>query len=127
MKSRPAHFERLLNFLRRKGRSHEDAEDLIQEAMLRLHRYRRTDQRVVNEEAFLTTAVQNLSVDLHRRFQGRHEVPLELSLAQLVRRPRDARKNDRRRTAPQPYPRTLGRCQRAHARNLLRPARRLQL
>jgi RNA polymerase sigma-70 factor (ECF subfamily) len=80
MKSRPAHFERLLNFLRRKGRSHEDAEDLIQEAMLRLHRYRRTDQQVVNEEAFLTTAVQNLSVDLHRRFQGRHEVPLDQSL-----------------------------------------------
>jgi RNA polymerase sigma factor (sigma-70 family) len=78
MKSRPAHFERLLNFLRRKGRSHEDAEDLIQEAMLRLHRYR-ADQRVVNEEAFLTTAVQNLSVDLHRsrRPDIRREVPLE--------------------------------------------------
>lgn len=79
MKSRPAHFERLLNFLRRKGRSHEDAEDLIQEAMLRLHRYRRTDQRVVNEEAFLTATVQNLSVDLHRsrRTDIRREVPLE--------------------------------------------------
>jgi RNA polymerase sigma factor (sigma-70 family) len=80
MKFRPAHFERLLNFLRRKGRSHEDAEDLIQEAMLRLHRYRRADQLVVNEEAFLTHAVQNLSVDLHRRFRGRHEVPLEQGL-----------------------------------------------
>jgi RNA polymerase sigma factor (sigma-70 family) len=80
MRSRPAHFERLLNFLRRKGRSHEDAEDLIQEAMLRLHRYRgRTDHRVVNEEAFLTAAVQNLSVDLHRsrRPDIRREVPLE--------------------------------------------------
>ena len=77
MKFRPAHFERLLNFLRRKGRSHEDAEDLIQEAMLRLHRYRRADQIVVNEEAFLTHAVQNLSVDLHRRFRQRQEVPFE--------------------------------------------------
>lgn len=80
MKFRPAHFERLLHFLRRKGRSHEDAEDLIQEAMLRLHRYRRADQLVVNEEAFLTHAVQNLSIDLHRRFRGRHEVPLEQGL-----------------------------------------------
>jgi RNA polymerase sigma factor (sigma-70 family) len=80
MKFRPAHFERLLNFLRRKGRSHEDAEDLIQEAMLRLHRYRRADQLVVNEEAFLTHTVQNLSVDLHRRFRQRQEVPLEQSL-----------------------------------------------
>jgi RNA polymerase sigma factor (sigma-70 family) len=79
MKSRPAHFERLLNFLRRKGRSHEDAEDLIQEAMLRLHRYRRKDLPVVNEEAFLTHAVQNLSVDLHRsrRPDMRREVPFE--------------------------------------------------
>jgi RNA polymerase sigma factor (sigma-70 family) len=79
MKSRPAHFERLLNFLRRKGRSHEDAEDLIQEAMLRLHRYRRKDLPVVNEEAFLTHAVQNLSVDLHRsrRPDMRREVSFE--------------------------------------------------
>jgi RNA polymerase sigma factor (sigma-70 family) len=79
MRSRPAHFERLLNFLRRKGRSHEDAEDLIQEAMLRLHRYRRKDLPVVNEEAFLTHAVQNLSVDLHRsrRPDMRREVPFE--------------------------------------------------
>jgi RNA polymerase sigma factor (sigma-70 family) len=64
--NRPPHFRRLLNFLMRKGRSYEDAEDLIQEAMLRLHRYRETYEPVVNEEAFLTHAVQNLSVDLHR-------------------------------------------------------------
>jgi len=72
MKFRPAHFERLLNFLRRKGRSHEDSEDLIQEAMLRLHCYRRSEQPVVNEEAFLTHAVQNLAIDLHRRRAGCH-------------------------------------------------------
>jgi RNA polymerase sigma factor (sigma-70 family) len=79
MKFRPAHFERLLNFLRRKGRSHEDAEDLIQEAMLRLHRYRNAEEQVQNEEAFLTHAVQNLSVDLHRsrRPDIRRQVPFE--------------------------------------------------
>jgi RNA polymerase sigma factor (sigma-70 family) len=79
MKFRPLHFQRLFNILRRKGRSPEDAEDLIQEAMLRLHRYRMkasstsasaTEQpsvtAILNEEAFLTHAVQNLSVDLHR-------------------------------------------------------------
>jgi RNA polymerase sigma factor (sigma-70 family) len=79
MKSRPAHYERLLNFLRRRGRSHEDAEDLIQEAMLRLHRYRRAEVPVVNEEAFLTAAVQNLSIDLHRsrRPDIRREVTFE--------------------------------------------------
>lgn len=77
MKSRPAHFERLLNFLRRRGRSQDDAEDLIQEAMLRLHRYRRAQVPVTNEEAFLTHAVQNLSIDLHRRCEVRRELSFE--------------------------------------------------
>jgi RNA polymerase sigma factor (sigma-70 family) len=77
VKHRPAHFERLLNFLRRRGRTHEDAEDLIQEAMLRLHRYRRAEVPVVNEEAFLTHAVQNLSIDMHRQRNTRRERSLE--------------------------------------------------
>ena len=66
MASRPKHFERLLGYLRRKGRSHEDAEDLIQEAMLRLHVYCQAEE-VMNEEAFLRQAVHNLSIDQHRR------------------------------------------------------------
>jgi RNA polymerase sigma-70 factor (ECF subfamily) len=78
MASRPAHFEGLLKFLRRKGRSREDAEDLIQEAMLRLHVYGR-DAPVANEEAFLRHAVHNLSIDQHRRdrLDLRREVPIE--------------------------------------------------
>jgi RNA polymerase sigma factor (sigma-70 family) len=75
---RPAQFKRLLKFLRRKGRSHEDAEDLIQEAMLRLHLYGQ-EVPVVNEEAFLRHTVKNLSIDQHRRDRPdlRKEVPLE--------------------------------------------------
>jgi RNA polymerase sigma factor (sigma-70 family) len=78
MKSRPAYFKRLLKFLRRKGRSHEDAEDLIQEAMLRLHLYGR-EVPVLNEEAFLRHAVTNLSIDQHRRdrLDLRKEVPID--------------------------------------------------
>ena len=78
MASRPAYFSRLMKFLRRKGRSREDAEDLIQEAMLRLHVYGR-DTPVVNEEAFLRHAANNLSIDLHRRNRPdrRVEVPIE--------------------------------------------------
>jgi len=78
MKSRPRHFERLLQFLRRKGRTHEDAEDIIQEAMLRLHVYAQHDP-VANEEAFLRHAVVNLSIDQHRRDRPdlRRKVPVE--------------------------------------------------
>jgi RNA polymerase sigma factor (sigma-70 family) len=78
MAPRPAYFERLMKFLRRKGRSREDAEDLIQEAMLRLHVYGR-DTPVVNEEAFLRHAANNLSIDQHRhnRPDLRKKVPIE--------------------------------------------------
>jgi RNA polymerase sigma factor (sigma-70 family) len=78
MASRPAYFEGLMKFLRRKGRSQEDAEDLIQEAMLRLHVYGRYAP-VANEEAFLRQAVHNLSIDQHRRDRPdlRREVPIE--------------------------------------------------
>lgn len=78
MAPRPAYFERLLRFLRRKGRSLEDAEDLIQEAMLRLHVYCKK-KAVVNEEAFLRQAVHNLSIDQHRRDRTDlwRELPIE--------------------------------------------------
>jgi RNA polymerase sigma factor (sigma-70 family) len=63
--NRPPHFARLLRLLMRKGRSREDAEDLIQEAMLRLHLYAKNDV-VMNEEAFLIHAVHNLAIDHYR-------------------------------------------------------------
>lgn len=57
---------RLRHLLRREGRSREDADDLIQEAFLRLHLYCRAGE-VQREEAFLARTVLNLSVDLHRK------------------------------------------------------------
>ena len=79
MNSRPAHFGRLLQFLKGKGRSHEDAEDLIQEAMLRLHVYSQHQPVPANEEAFLVHAVHNLSIDQHRRDRPdlRRQIPLD--------------------------------------------------
>ena len=62
----PQFSTRLLKFARRKGKSREDAEDLIQEAMLRLHVYA-CDKVVENEHAFLRRAVHNLMVDQYRR------------------------------------------------------------
>jgi RNA polymerase sigma factor (sigma-70 family) len=80
----PAYFRRLLTFLRRKGRSHEDAEDLIQEARLRMHLYSQSAP-VVNEEAFLRRAVNNLSIDQYRhdRPDLRQQVPIEELNAQM--------------------------------------------
>jgi RNA polymerase sigma factor (sigma-70 family) len=76
--NRPEYFARLLKYLRRKGRSREDAEDLIQEAMLRLHVYAKDDV-VVNEEAFLRRAVHNLAIDQYRHDRSGlpREVPIE--------------------------------------------------
>lgn len=56
----------LRSLLRRQGQSRDDADDLIQEAFLRLHVYCQ-DGEVQQQEAFLTRTVLNLSVDLHRK------------------------------------------------------------
>jgi RNA polymerase sigma factor (sigma-70 family) len=76
--NRPEYFAGLLRLLRRKGRSREDAEDLIQEAMLRLHLYAKSEA-VVHEEAFLKQAVRNLAIDQYRHDRSRVccEVPIE--------------------------------------------------
>lgn len=59
-------FTRLLRMCRSGNRSREDAEDLIQEALLRLEEYRRTAEVRDNEE-FLARTVRNLAIDRHRR------------------------------------------------------------
>ena len=76
--NRPANFSYLLKSLMRKGRSREDAEDLIQEAMLHLHVYAK-GHLVINEEAFLRHTVHNLAIDKyrHNRFRLSQEVPIE--------------------------------------------------
>jgi RNA polymerase sigma factor (sigma-70 family) len=61
-----ARFARLMKVCRRKGRSQEEAEDLIQEAFLRLHEYCRHAE-VRDEEAFLARTVSNLAINKYRR------------------------------------------------------------
>jgi RNA polymerase sigma-70 factor (ECF subfamily) len=56
----------LQKFLRRRGASPQDAEDLVQEAVVRLFAYTRKAGEVRNTEAFLTRTALNLAVDLHR-------------------------------------------------------------
>jgi RNA polymerase sigma factor (sigma-70 family) len=57
--------KRLRKLLRRQGQSREDSEDLIQDALLRLHEYCRSAD-VKDQEAFLVRTVRNLLVDRHR-------------------------------------------------------------
>ena len=61
-----ARFARLMKVCRRRGRSQEEAEDLIQEAFLRLHEYCR-ETEVRDEEAFLARTVSNLAINEYRR------------------------------------------------------------
>lgn len=73
---------RLRNLLTRRGRSPEDAEDLIQEAFLKLEQYCRRGKEVSCPEAFLAHTIRNLSVSQfraqHPYINGRVELDGEL-------------------------------------------------
>lgn len=63
------YWRRIRNYLRRRGRTPEDAEDLVQEAFLRLELYCRAGNVVLEPEAFLMRTALNLSVSHHRHEQ----------------------------------------------------------
>ena len=61
---------RLMRFCQTRGRSHEDAEDLIQTALLRLEEYcRSAEVKVRDREAFLAVTVRNLVANQIRHDQ----------------------------------------------------------
>jgi RNA polymerase sigma factor (sigma-70 family) len=60
---------KLKNLLRRRGQSREDAEDLVQEAFMRLHAFLHEGNEVQKPEAFLMRTALNLVVDSRRRDQ----------------------------------------------------------
>ena len=61
---------RIKRLLRRRGTSCEDAEDLVQEAVLRLHVYTRAGNEVRDPESFMARTALNLAVDAHRHAHG---------------------------------------------------------
>ena len=74
---------KLQRLLRRRGRSIDDAQDLIQESFLRLHIYSgETD--VGQKEAFLVRTALNLSIDQHRRERVAAIVPFAWETTPLV-------------------------------------------
>lgn len=67
-----AAFSRVRSALMRRGRSSHDAEDLVQEAWVRLVIYER-QHSVDKPEAFLMRTALNLSIDSHRTRTARGE------------------------------------------------------
>jgi RNA polymerase sigma factor (sigma-70 family) len=63
LKSQLRHLKKILL---RRGATREDAEDLVQEAVLRLHVYSRSGGEVRDQDAFVTRCALNLAVDAHR-------------------------------------------------------------
>ena len=59
-----AHYRRLERLLRRRGRTREEAEDVIQEAFLRVKVYCDQGGQIREREAFLTRTVLNLARDV---------------------------------------------------------------
>src|SRR5687767_144889 len=67
-----AHIRRLQNLLRRRGQGREDAEDLVQEAFLRLQQYCNEGNEVRSAEAFLTRTALNLAVNASETGRNAH-------------------------------------------------------
>jgi RNA polymerase sigma factor (sigma-70 family) len=63
---------RVRSALMRRGRSEHEADDLVQEAWIRLATYER-EKEVKRPEAFLMQAALNLSIDAHRVRQNHGE------------------------------------------------------
>ena len=86
---------RLKELLRHRGQSREDAEDLVQEAFLRLHTFLADGNEVRKPEAFLVRTALNLAVDAHRRDTREHrdrfvaETVEELTIADLSPSPEE--------------------------------------
>ena len=76
----PKVFLKVKAALMRRGRSEHDADDLVQEAWVRLACYER-DNTVEQPEAFLMRAAINLSIDAHRMSATRGE---QVTLEDLV-------------------------------------------
>src|SRR5687768_4709697 len=79
MRALKSQFRRMTRLLRGHGSSREDAEDLVQEAMLRLHAYARSGGEVRDAEGFVLRTALNLAVDIRRHTHPERytEEPLE--------------------------------------------------
>lgn len=70
--------------LRHRGASNVDAEDLVQEAVLRLHAYTHRGGQVRDESAFLVRTAMNLAVDARRHARADRYEPQPVEELKLV-------------------------------------------
>lgn len=82
LKNLPPVFARIRSALMRRGRTEHEADDLVQEAWIRLACYEHRDE-VKEPEAFMMRIALNLSVDEHRARQA-HGAEVELDDVVLV-------------------------------------------
>jgi RNA polymerase sigma factor (sigma-70 family) len=62
-----SYLRHMTQILRHRGRTADEAEDLVQEAFLRLHVFLSQGRQVREPEAFLVRTVLNLAIDRRRR------------------------------------------------------------
>lgn len=83
-------YRRVKRLLRHRGASPEDAEDLVQEAVLRLHVYVNAGNEVRNPESFVARTALNLAIDTARHAHAHlyDDTPIdELTLVDTKPRP----------------------------------------
>jgi RNA polymerase sigma factor (sigma-70 family) len=84
MRAFVSHLRHLKKLLRTRGATPEDAEDLVQEAVLRLHAYTRAGGKVRDQEAFVARTALNLAVDAHRHARGDRYEPRPVEELELI-------------------------------------------
>ena len=96
----PTHFRHLMRILQRRGRTHEEAEDLIQETFLRVKKYVDAGGEIHQPQAFLVRTALNLSRDVrqheHRHLYARKPLDEFLSLADASPQPDEVLESQQR-------------------------------
>jgi RNA polymerase sigma-70 factor (ECF subfamily) len=77
-------FARLARMLRRHCGGHDEAEDAVQEAYVRLLNYIQAGKKVVEPEAFLVRTAYNASIDARRSRRAHLQVPRPLEKLHLT-------------------------------------------
>jgi len=68
--------DRLHNFLYRYTHNHQDCEDLVQETFLRVHKSKKSYQRIAKFSTWMYTIALNLAKSMYKKKQRMHKVSI---------------------------------------------------